>query len=121
MPILPLRIILTVFLLLFSDISEAGEKKLIFYPPGSFLGSTAVSQLAYLSGFLDALYFVEKNGTPSPVVTRCLFGDEDTTDTLTVLLLTARDAVRKARKRGDKNFSVADILVVELNKICPKR
>ena len=121
MPILAQRVILIVFLLLLPAVSEAGEKKLIFKPPGSFLGSTPVSQLAYLSGFLDALYFVEKNGTPGPVVTRCLFGDEDTTDTLTVLLLTARDAVRKARKRGDKNSSVADILVVELKKICPKQ
>ena len=121
MPILTLRVILTVFLLLFPGVSEAGEKKLIFKPPGSFLGSTAVSQLAYLSGFLDALYFVEKNGIPSPIVTNCLFEDKNTTKTLTLLILPIRDAVREAEKRGDKNFSVVDALVVKLKQICPIR
>jgi hypothetical protein len=120
MPILTLRVILTVFLLLFPGVSEAIEKKLVFKPPGAFLGSTPVSQIAYLTGFLDALYLVEKNGVPDPIVTNCLFEDEDTADTLVVLLLTARDAVRKAEKRSDKNFSVADALVEELKKICPK-
>ena len=121
MPILTQRVILTVFLLLFSGASEAGEKKLIFNPPGSFLGGPAMTQIDYLSGLLDALYFVEKNGPPGPVVTNCLFEDENTTRTLTVLLLTAEDAVRKAEKRGDKDFSVVDALVLELKKICPNR
>ena len=120
MPILAQRVILTVFLLLLPAVSEAGEEKLIFKPPNAFLGSTPVSQLAYLSGFLDTLYFVEKNDPPGPVVTNCLFEDEDTTDTLTILILFADDAVREAKKRGDKNFSVADALVVKLKKICPK-
>lgn len=114
------NVILIIFLLLFPGVSEADEKKLIFYPPGSFLGSTGVSQLAYLSGFLDALFFVEKNGTPGPIVANCLFEDEDATDTLVVLVSIADDAVRKAEKRGDKNFSVADALVIELKKICPQ-
>jgi hypothetical protein len=96
-------------------------KKLIFNSLGSFLGSTPVSQIDYLSGFLDALYFVEKNGAPDPVVTNCLFEDENTTKTLTVLILPARLAVREAKKRGDKNFSVVDVLVVKLKQICPMR
>ncbi len=121
MPILMQRVILAGLLLLFSAGSEAGEKKLIFKPPGSFLGSTAVSQLAYLSGSLDALYFVEKNGAPDPVVTNCLFEDEDTTDTLSILLVKADDAVREAKKRGDKDFSVVDAMVEMLKQICPKR
>lgn len=103
------------FLLLFPAISEAEEKKLI-PPPSSFLGSTGVSRLAYLSGFLDALYSVERNGTPDPIVTNCLFNDEDTIKTLRILLLESDDAVREAEKRGDNNFSVADALVVKLKK-----
>ncbi len=121
MPVFTLRIILTVFLLLLSGVSEAGEKKLIFKPPGSFLGSPGVSQLAYISGFLDALYFVEKKGVPDPIVIHCLFEDENTTKTLATLLVKADDAVREAKKRGDKDFSVVDALVVKLKQICPIR
>jgi len=102
-------------------VSQAEEKKLIFNSLGSFLGSTPVSQIDYLSGFLDALYFVEKNGAPDPVVANCLFEDENNTKTLTVLILPAREAVREAKKRGDKNFSVVDVLVVKLKQICPMR
>jgi len=121
MPILTLRIILTAFLLLFPDVSKAEEKKLIFNPPNSFLGAPGISQIDYLSGFLDALYFVEKNGVPDPVVTHCLFEDESTTRTLSVHVITARNAVREAEKRGDKDFSVVDALVVKLKQICPIR
>ena len=95
------------------------RKEADFNSLGSFLGSTPVSQIDYLSGFLDALYFVEKNGAPDPVVTNCLFEDENNTKTLTVLILPAREAVREAKKRGDKNFSVVDVLVVKLKQICP--
>lgn len=121
MPILVKRIILTGFLLLFSATSEAGEKKLIFITPNAFLGAPPVSQLDYITGFLDAFYFIEKNGTLDPVLTRCLFDDEDTTKTRTTLLLEARDAVREAKKLGDKDFSVADTLVARLKQICPWR
>ena len=120
MPILAQRVILTVFLLLFSAASEADEKKPIFNPPGSFLGSPPVSQMDYITGFLDALYYVEKNGVPDPVITRCLFADENTTKTVTTLLLTTDDAVRKARKRGDKDFSVVDAMVEMLKRDCPE-
>ena len=120
-PILMQRLILIGFLLLLPLVSQAEEKKLIFNSLGSFLGSTPVSQIDYLSGFLDALYFVEKNGAPDPVVTNCLFEDENNTKTLTVLILPAREAVREAKKRGDKNFSVVDVLVVKLKQICPMR
>ena len=115
------RLILTGFLLLLPLVSQAEEKKLIFNSLGSFLGSTPVLQIDYLSGFLDALYFVEKNGAPDPVVTNCLFEDENNTKALTVLILPAREAVREAKKRGDKNFSVVDVLVVKLKQICPMR
>ena len=121
MPILAQRVILTVFLLLLSGVSEAGEKKLIFKPPGSFLGSPGVSRVDYLSGVLDALYFVKKNGLPSPVVTNCLFEDDDTTGTLVDLILTAGYAVRDEVKGGNKDFSVVDALVARLKIICPRR
>ena len=121
MPILMKRVILTGLLLLVPAGSEAEEKKLIFNPPSSFLGAPGVSRMDYLSGVLDALYFVEKNGPPGPVVTNCLFEDEDTTGTLVDLILTAGYAVRDAGKSGDKNFSVVDALVARLNIICPKR
>ena len=65
-PILMQRLILTGFLLLLPLVSQAEEKKLIFNSLGSFLGLTPVSQIDYLSGFLDALYFVEKNKPPTP-------------------------------------------------------
>ena len=58
---------------------------------------------------------------PDPIVTNCLFEDENNTKTLTVLILPAREAVREAKKRGDKNFSVVDVLVVKLKQICPMR
>lgn len=119
MRILIQRVILTGFLLLASGVSQAKEKKLIFDPPGSFLGSTGVSQLDYLSGFLDTLYYVEKNGLPDPVVINCLFEEEKTTRTLSVLYAPAVDAVREAEKRGDKNFSVVDAVVGMLKKYCP--
>jgi len=121
MPKLAQIAILAGILLLFPANSEAGEKKLIYYPPGSFLGSTPVSQLAYLSGFLDALYFVEKNGAPDGTVIACLFEDEDTTKTVATLLVTSDDAVREAKKRGDKDFSVVDAVVAMLERVCPIR
>ncbi len=120
MPILMQRVILTGFLLLASGVSQAEEKKLIFKPPGSFLGSTGVSQLAYLSGFLDALYYFENKGPLDSVVTNCLFDDESANKILSVHVITARNAVREAKKRGDKDFSVVDALVVKLKQICPK-
>lgn len=120
MPVLALRVILTVSFLMFPGISEAGEKKLNFTTPSSFLGSPGVSQIDYLSGFLDALYFVEKNGLPDSIVTRCLLHDADTSRTLSVLVITARNAVRDEIKGGNKDFSVIDALVARLKVICPK-
>ena len=114
-------VILTGFLLLFPVTPEAGEKKLIFNAPDAFLGAPPISRLDYLTGVLDALYFVVKNGTLDPVLTRCLFDDEDTTKTRRILLLESDDAVREAEKRGDKDFSVVDALVVKLKQICPIR
>jgi len=55
------------------------------------------------------------------MLTNCLFEDENNTKTLTVLILPAREAVREEKKRGDKNFSVVDVLVVKLKQICPMR
>ena len=121
MPILVKGVILAGFLLLFPAGSEAGEKKLIFITPNAFLGAPPISQLDYITGFLDALYFVEKNGALDPVVTNCLFEDEDTTKTRRILLLESRHAVREAKKRGDMEFSVAVTLVARLKIICPKR
>ena len=80
-----------------------------------------MSQIDYLSGFLDALYYFENKGPLDSVVTNCLFEDESASKTLSVHVITARNAVREARKRGDKNFSVVDALVVKLKQICPKR
>jgi len=120
MSILAQRVILTVILLMFPDIPEAGEKKLIFNPPSSFLGGPGMTQIDYLSGVLDALYFVEKNGTPDSVISNCLFKEKNTTRTLSVIVIAARDAVRNAEKRGNKNFSVVDALVELLKHECPK-
>lgn len=121
MLILAQRVILTGILLLFPAVSQAAEKKLIFTTPNAFLGGPPVSQLDYLTGFLDTLYYVEKNGTPDPVVTNCLFEDENTTETRAILLVKADDAVREANKRGDKDFSVVDAIMIMLKRICPKR
>lgn len=74
----------------------------------------------YLSGVLDALCFVEKNGLPDPVVSNCLFKDDDTNGTLVDLILTAGYAVRDEIKGGNKDFSVVDALVARLKVICPK-
>ncbi len=114
------RLVLAALVLLFPITSSAGEKKLIFNPPGSFLGSPGMSKIDYLSGVLDALYYVEENGQPDSRINACLFEDDDTAKTLALLFAPAISAVKEADESGNRNFAVVDVLIEMLADWCPE-
>ena len=73
MPNLARRLIFAGLILLFPACSEVEEKKLIFTTPNAFLGGPPISRLDYITGVLDTLYFVKKNGTLDQGISKCLF------------------------------------------------
>lgn len=113
--------ILLFFVGLSPKFSSAGERTLIFNPPGSFLGSGPVSRADYLAGVLDAFFYVEKSGILDRYVARCLFDDENTTSTQIALSLLADDAVGEKIKTEGKDFNVVTAIVDQLKVECSKK
>ncbi len=92
---------------------------LVFLPKESYLAMGGVDQSRYISGMLDALYYIHKLDSIDDRIMKCIFYDKNSSHILVSWMVANYDFLKMEENHEKLKGSIVETFIKNMNISCP--